>query len=380
MLSRRDFLASLAFLAAMTGRPRPAAPGTKLPPGVTLEDMIGQMIMVGFRGLTLEPGNPVLEDIRERRIGGVVLFDVDVPSGSAVRNIRSPEQVRALTAALREASASPLLVGIDQEGGKIARLKEKYGFPPSVSARFLGSLDDPAVTRKAAEVTAGVLAEAGFNINFAPVVDLDLNPSNPVIGGLERSFSADPAIVVRQALEVIRAHRAAGVLTTLKHFPGHGSSREDSHDGFVDVTGIWSRKELEPFARIIEAGACDAVMTAHIFDADLDPSLPATLSPRVITGILRGELGWDGVVISDDMQMKAVAANYAFDEAVRRAVLAGVDILMFANNSTFDPGVAGKAVAAIGRSVREGTIPAERIERSYRRILRLKDRRIPSEA
>jgi beta-N-acetylhexosaminidase len=380
MLSRREFLASLALLPAMSGRPRPAARGKELPAGVSIEEMIGQMIMVGFRGLTLEAGNPVLEDIRERRIGGVVLFDVDVPSGGTVRNIQSPEQVRALTAALRETSDDPLLIGIDQEGGKISRLKEKYGFPPSVSARFLGSLDDPAVTRKAAAATAGLLAEYGFNINFAPVVDLDLNPLNPVIGGLERSYSADPAVVVRQALEVIRAHRAAGVLTTLKHFPGHGSSRDDSHAGFVDVTGTWSRKELEPYARIIEAGACDAVMTAHIFDADLDPSLPATLSPRIITGILRGDLGWDGVVISDDMQMKAVSANYGFEEAVRRAVDAGVDILMFANNSTFDPGVAGKAVSAIGRAVREGTIPEERIELSYRRIHRLKDRLSPSEA
>jgi len=380
MLSRREFFASLALLPVLTGHPRRAGREKKIPAGISVEEMIGQMLIVGFRGLTLEAGNPVLEDIRERRIGGVVLFDVDVPSGSTVRNIRSPEQVKTLTAALREASASPLLIGIDQEGGRIARLKEKYGFPPSFSARSLGSLDDPSVTRKAAAATAGLLAECGFNINFAPVVDLDINPSNPVIGGLERSFSADPAVVVRQAIEVIRAHREAGILTALKHFPGHGSSRDDSHAGFVDVTGSWSRKELEPYARIIEAGACDAIMTAHIFDADLDPSLPATLSPRIITGILRGELGWDGVVISDDMQMKAIAANYGFEEAVRRALGAGVDILMFANNSTFDPGVASKAVSVINRSVREGTIPEERIEISFRRIQRLKDRLGSSEA
>ena len=298
--------------------------------------------MVGFRGLKLERDNPIVADIREGRVGGVVLFDYDVPSKSPVRNIESPKQVKALIKDLRSVAPGSLLVAVDQEGGRVARLKEKFGFPPSVSAKSLGALDDPAATRKAALTTAETLAEAGFDLNFAPVVDLDVNPANPVIGGLERSFSADPDIVTRHAAEVVKAHRECGVLTCLKHFPGHGSSMADSHLGFTDVTETWSRKELTPYARLIDAGLCDSVMMAHIFNAALDPDLPATLSAKVITGLLREGLAYNGTVISDDMQMKAISANYDLEDAVSKAAAAGVDILVFANNSVYDPDVAAK--------------------------------------
>jgi beta-N-acetylhexosaminidase len=342
-LSRRAFLASsLAAIGGAAGAlgagpssipRRPAGPDAR----------IGRMIMVGFRGLKLERDNPIISDVRERRVGGIVLFDYDVPTKSPIRNIESPKQVKALIKDLRSVAPGPLLVAVDQEGGKVARLKEKFGFPPSVSAKSLGALDDVAATRKAALTTAETLAEAGFDLNFAPVVDLDVNPANPVIGGLERSFSADPDVVVRHAAEVVKAHRECGVLTCLKHFPGHGSSREDSHLGFVDVTETWSRREIEPYARLIDAGLCDSVMSAHIFNAALDPELPATLSKRIITGLLREGLAYGGPVISDDMQMKAISANYGFEDAVLKAVAAGVDILVFANNSVYDPAVAAKA-------------------------------------
>jgi beta-N-acetylhexosaminidase len=300
------------------------------------------MLMVGFRGLKLERDNPIVTDIREGRVGGVVLFDYDVPSKSPVRNIESPKQVKALIKDLRSVAPGPLLVAVDQEGGRVDRLKEKFGFPPSESAKSLGALDDPAATRKAALTTAETLAEAGFDLNFAPVVDLDVNLANPVIGGLERSFSADPDIVTRHAAEVVKAHRECGVLTCLKHFPGHGSSMADSHLGFTDVTETWSRKELTPYARLIDAGLCDSVMMAHIFNAALDPDLPATLSAKVITGLLREGLAYNGTVISDDMQMKAISANYDLEDAVSKAAAAGVDILVFANNSIYDPDVAAK--------------------------------------
>jgi beta-N-acetylhexosaminidase len=160
----------------------------------------------------------------------------------------------------------------------------------------------------------------------------------------------------------------------LKHFPGHGSSRDDSHLGFVDVTNTWARAELEPYARLIAAGQCDAVMTAHIFNANLDPSLPATLSERIITGLLRDELRFDGVIVSDDMQMKAISDHYGFETAIRLAMEAGVDILAIANNSVFEPDVAARAIAVIQRLVQEGRISAARIEQSYQRIMRLKAR------
>ncbi|HEX2694748.1 MAG TPA: glycoside hydrolase family 3 N-terminal domain-containing protein [Acidobacteriota bacterium] len=367
-LSRRAFLASsLAAIGGARGAlgaiRRPASPVPLPFPhlSASLDERLGRMLMAGFRGLKLERDNPIVADIRERRIGGVVLFDYDVPSKSDVRNIESPKQVKALIKDLRTVAPGPLLVAVDQEGGRVARLKEKFGFPPSVSAKSLGALDDVAATGKAARTTAETLAEAGFDLNFAPVVDLDVNPANPVIGGLERSFSADPGGVTRHAAEVVRAHRDCGVLTCLKHFPGHGSSRADSHIGFTDVTETWSRKELEPYARLIDAGLCDSVMTAHIFNAALDPDLPATLSAKVVTRLLREGLAFDGPVISDDMQMKAISANYGFEDAVLKAVAAGVDILVFANNSVFDPGVAIRAHAVIKKAVLGGIIPEDRI-------------------
>jgi beta-N-acetylhexosaminidase len=377
-LSRREFLAA-GFAALAGGSISGCSPGMGRTAGgaVSLDEMIGQMILVGFRGLTLEKDNPLAADIREGRIGGVVLFDYDVPSQSPVRNIESPSQLKTLIASLQTLAGTPLFISVDQEGGKVSRLKEKFGFPATVSQKYLGTLNDPAVTRKHAAAEAAVLAEAGFNLNFAPVVDLDVNPDNPVIGKIERSFGADPDLVFRHAAEVIRAHRDAGVLTTLKHFPGHGSSKSDSHLGFTDVTETWSRVELEPYLRIIGAGLCDAVMTAHVFNAGLDPEFPATLSPPVIDGLLRGELDHDGVVVSDDMQMKAIAANFSLKEAVLRAVGAGVDILTFANNSVFDPGIARTAARILKEAVAEGAVSVGRIERSHERIVRLKTR-IPS--
>lgn len=370
-ISRRAFLASsLAVIGGAAGG-RAARRGPAVPsPSAGLDAMCGRMLMVGFRGLTLERNNPVVDDLRRGRIGGVVLFDYDVPAKSEVRNIASPAQVKTLIRDLRSVAPGPLLVAVDQEGGRVARLKEKSGFPQAPSAGSLGALDDVASTRKAARATAEALAEAGFDINFAPVVDLDVNPANPVIGGLERSFSADPAVVARHAAEVVKAHRECGVLTCLKHFPGHGSSRADSHLGFTDVTETWSRKELEPYGNLIGAGLCDSVMTAHIFNAALDPDLPATLSAKVVTRLLREGLAFDGPVISDDMQMKAISANYGFEDAILKGIAAGVDILVFANNSVFDPGVAASAFETIRRAVREGKIGEERIDRSYARIKR----------
>lgn len=338
-----------------------------------LEVKIGQMLMVGFRGQQAVSDLPILADIRERHIGGVILFDYDLASRSPLRNIVSPAQVRQLIADLQAAAPTPLLVAVDQEGGRVSRLKEKHGFPPTVSAAVLGG-GSPDRTRVEAGRIAAMLARLGVNLNLAPVVDLNLNPANPVIGGLERSFGADPENVVRHAAAFIQAHRAHGVLCTLKHFPGHGSSAADSHLGLTDVTESWREIELEPFARLIRGGLADAVMTAHVFNARLDPERSATLSTRTIKGILRDRLGFDGVVFSDDMQMRAVTGHYGLESAIFAALEADVDILVFGNNLDYDPEIAGKAAALIRRLVNEGKISPQRIDRSYRRILALKAR------
>ncbi len=342
--------------------------------GESLDVQIGQMLMVGFRGLSATEESPIIGDIKRRHIGGVILFDYDVPSKSSVRNIRSPEQVKCLIVKLQKAASIPLFVAIDQEGGRVNRLKEKFGFPPTVSEQYLGTTDNVETTKKYAQSMAVILGSLGINTNFAPVVDLNTNPENPIIGKLGRSYSDDPAVVVRHALIVIDALHERGIASAIKHFPGHGSSTGDSHTGFVDVTKTWSTMELTPFEAIINSGLCDMVMTAHIFNGKLDPRWPATLSTGIITGILRDEFHYDGVVVSDDMQMKAISAHYGLETAIERAIMAGCDMLIFANNSVFEEDIAERATATIKKLVRKGAVSADRIGNSYRRIRKLKER------
>lgn len=386
-LDRRTFLTALASgLAALAaacsgdddgptangdGSPSPAGGSGTQP---TLDDMIGQMLMIGFRGLTLTPQEPVYAEIQAGRCGNVVLFNYDVPNASPVRNIESSQQLTALNRSLQALAPLPVLIAADQEGGLVARLRPVNGFPETLSHEGLAALNDLAQTRSRAQAMATTLRANGINLNLAPVVDLNVNPQNQVIGDIGRSFSADPEVVAHQAQAFIEGHHAQGVLTTLKHFPGHGSSRDDSHLGFVDVTDTWSRDELVPYRRLIQAGLADAVMTAHIFNERLDSRYPATLSRLTITGILRDELGFDGVVITDDMQMGAIRDYYGFEESVELAVLAGCDMIAIANNSIYDPNVSRRAFDTIRRAVQAGRISSARIEQSYQRIIRLKQR------
>lgn len=337
-----------------------------------LRRRLAQMVLVGFRGTALENAVGVLTDVREHAVGGVVLFTYDTALGSPVRNVVSPAQVAALNAALQQAAPVPLIIAADQEGGRVARLDPARGFPPTFAAQQLGERGDPEFTYAQALQVARTLKDAGVNHNFAPVVDVNTNPANPVIGSIGRSFSADPAVVTEQAAAFIRGHRAVGVTTTLKHFPGHGSSRHDSHLGFTDVTDTWQELELEPYRALIERGLVDAVMTAHVFNAKLDPSRVATLSAPILTGILRDELGFDGVIFSDDMQMAAIAAHVDFAEAVVLAVEAGVDVITVGNNIRRNRAVAAEILDALEEAVRAGRLSEARINASYRRILALK--------
>jgi beta-N-acetylhexosaminidase len=346
---------------------------TAFPANPSLDVKLGQMLLFGFRGKALTSDSAFVREIRSGRVGNVILFDYDVPTKLYDRNIESPAQVCALTDTLRRAAPLPLLVSIDQEGGRVSRLKANYGFPPSVSQQYLGGLNNLDSTAFYAARTATMLAEAGLNLNFAPDTDVNANPQNPVIGGKERSFSADPALVAAHAAVVVREHRKRGVATSLKHFPGHGSSEADSHEGFVDVTSSWTRPEMMPFARLIKQGAVDMIMTAHIFNKQLD-TVPATLSKRIITGILRDSLKYRGVVISDDMQMGAIAAHYTLEDALERCVNAGVDILCFGNNLQYEPDIVERAHSTLKRLVEQGRISRKRVDESYKRIVALKQR------
>ncbi|MDZ7760264.1 MAG: glycoside hydrolase family 3 N-terminal domain-containing protein [Desulfovermiculus sp.] len=338
-----------------------------------LAKQIGQMLMVGFRGLTVDEDSPIIKDISHGRVGGVILFDYDVALDSSQRNIASPQQLQELTADLQAASHETLLLAIDQEGGKVARLKEEDGFPPTVSQAWLGEHNDLKLTRKFASRTAVILSEMGINLNLAPVVDVNANPDNPVIGKLGRSFSSDPEVVARHSAEVITTHRKHNVLTALKHFPGHGSSTHDSHHGFTDITDTWTEAELIPYARLFESPDADMVMTAHVFNANLDPEWPATLSSRILNGLLRQKMGFKGVVISDDMQMGAIRDNYSLETALERTILAGADIIIFGNNLVYEPDIAHKALQIISNLVHEGRISASSILQSNARIMRLKN-------
>jgi beta-N-acetylhexosaminidase len=342
---------------------------------VSLREKVGQMLLIGFRGCAIAPNDPIAQDVSTRNLGGVILFDQEMANPSLKgRNIQSPQQVKSLVASLKNGVTTPLLVAIDQEGGRVNRLKPAYGFPESISHEELGAINDPAQTFAHAEKTAQTLADLGINFNLAPVVDLDAAPDNPIIKGKKRSFSADPEIVARHAIEFCRAHHKHRVMTCAKHFPGHGSARGDTHLGLVNVTEYWTERELIPFQRLIEAGECDAIMTAHVFNARLDPARPATLSRAVLQGILRERLGFGGVVLSDDMEMKAIASHYGLEQAVQFGLEAGLDVLCFGNNMNFDANIGEKAAGIILRLVESNKISEARIDESYQRIQKLKRR------
>jgi len=348
--------------------------GKTLDAETALKRKIAQMLLVGFRGLELAADSSLYRDITELGIGGVLLFDYDAPSRSRPRNISSKEQLARLTGDMQRAAPVKLFIAIDQEGGRVNRLRGEYGFPPNLSAKEMAARPD--VTMAQAEQTAALLADMGINLNFAPCVDLDLNPQNPVIGAHGRSFSADPKTVVQHALIWLNAHHRHGIISCIKHFPGHGSSSGDTHLGWVDVTGLWNESELIPYRRLAgsqNAGGPLMVMTSHVFNADLDPQNPATLSPAILTGILRNKLKFKGVIVSDDLDMAALKANYSFAEILEKAINAGVDLLCLSNNgSQYDPALAQKAADSIYSSVKEGKISPERIEESWNRLMALK--------
>jgi beta-N-acetylhexosaminidase len=342
------------------------------PKTVPLKQQIGQMLMVGFRGLELSPENHIVEDIAALNVGGVILFDYDMPTKKYGRNIKSPQQLKQLNAGLQKLTDTKLLIAIDQEGGKVNRLRTVYGFPPAASAKFQGRHGVDTTAKYAAQ-TAATLAGMGINFNFAPCVDVEVNPQCPIIGKLERSFSADPDVVAQQAEIWLTEQAKRGVTGCLKHFPGHGSAKADTHVGAADVTGTWTSAELAPYRTLIRTGQVKAIMTAHVFNAKLDARYPATMSEAVITGLLRRELGFEGVVVTDDLAMGALVDRYNLEEILVRAVLAGADVLCLSNNGkTYDPHIARKAVDLIYNAVQDGRIPPQRIEESYARIMKLK--------
>lgn len=331
---------------------------------------LGQMFVVGFDGLSVDSHHWVVQSIERDRLGGVILFDRNI-DGSR-QNIESPGQLRELTQSLQKYSDTPLIITIDQEGGQVCRLKESDGFTSSVSAEALSKTADLVDAAGKMAQIARSLVSHGINLNLAPVVDLAINPNNPIISRYKRSFGKDIDPVVKYATMFIEEHHRQHIACCLKHFPGHGSSNEDSHLGFVDITDCWQKLELEPYKKLFAAGFADAVMTAHVFHRELDAHLPATLSPVILQGILRRELGFTGVIITDDLQMKAISSRWDLEEAVQKSVLAGVDLLIIGNNLDRQQDVVARGIRAIEELLAAGRVDEEQIRASLHRINTLK--------
>ena len=340
---------------------------------------LGELLLVGFGGTQVDGNDEVRSLVCDVKVGGLILFERDSRSGDA-RNITSPEQVRQLTSDLQalalQCAGRRLLIAADNEGGAVMRLSTRVGYLPTPPPQALGDAGDPAATALESRRMGATLREAGINWNLAPVVDVAVNPLNPAVVTLGRTFSSDPQQVIMQARAFIQGMHEAGVLTSLKHFPGHGSSRTDSHQGFVDVTETAELKiELAPYRALIKEGLADSVMTAHVFNRGLDPWNPATLSRFTIKRYLRGKLGYKGLVVSDDLLMGAIRQRYGVEEASVLALQASVDMLLISQNQgRVERGAAERVIAAIRSAIADGRLSPKALAAAVDRVRALRSR------
>ena len=351
-----------------------------------LETMVGQMIMTGFHGDGMgenpEEFAAIKEQIVRGQIGGVILFDIDLsgllaqgmPVAEAKKqiyssNIKNLDQVKDLNKQLQSIAPKKLLIAIDQEGGNVQRLKPGHGFAPTPSAKDLGR-GDAYATYEIAYDLGKRLGDLGFNVDFAPLLDVDVNPESPAIGAMNRSFSADEKIVSEHGAAFARGLSDAKIAYSFKHFPGHGSAGTDTHAGITDITNTYQDYELTPWKNLLKKPLPQTmVMVAHVVNNNFD-TLPASLSYKTIQMVR--DMGFKGVIVSDDMDMGAIANEYGTEKAVEMAIMAGNDILVFGNNLTFDKNRGRDINKMIVKMVRDGKIPKSRIIESYKRIQKLK--------
>jgi beta-N-acetylhexosaminidase len=332
-------------------------------PGPVARRQAGRLCLVDFDGPVLPAA--LARHVTDAHVAGVVLFR---------KNVQTAAQVAALTAGLqalaRDAGAPPLLVAVDHEGGAVTRFPPRPGggdpaVTPLPSAMALGAADDPALARAAGAVAGAELRALGVHLNFAPVLDVNTNPANPVIGA--RAFGETPALVTRLGVAYLEGLQGAGVGATAKHFPGHGDTTVDSHLGLPRVEHAAARLEavdLVPFAAAVRAGVA-AVMTAHVVYPALDPTgTPATMSAPILTGLLRGRLGFGGLILSDSLSMRAIADHFGIGEAAVRAVQAGCDLLLALGPEALQEEVLNRLAHAIER----GVLGADRIAAAQARV------------
>lgn len=336
----------------------------------TLDEKIAALVVIGFHGTEITDKSMIVKEIKHG-LGGVIFFDQDPMNRMKRKNIVNAKQLTKLSSDLQAVSNAKLLICVDEEGGKVARLKAKDGFETFPSAQDVAKGEETEAGQHY-NAMAKMLAQNGVNTNFAPSVDL-LFSYNPIIAGKKRAYSSNPEVVSRYASIFVEEHRKNHVVTVIKHFPGHGSSKADSHKGFTDVTNTWTSKELEPFMQMIEAQKVDMIMTAHIFNKNLDAKYPATLSYKVNTDLLRNQMHYEGVIITDDLQMAAIHKHYSLKETVTLALNSGVDILLFANQLA-KPLQLETIVDVVKTQIKAGKIKEERINASYARVQKLKKR------
>ena len=316
---------------------------------------LGELFITGFDGKTLSDETSAF--FSQARIGGVILFS---------QNYESPEQVAELTNSIQDCRHElPLWMSVDHEGGKVQRFREPFAHIPL--ARKIALANSPKLSFEIYEGAARELKSVGINVNYCPVADIDTNPDNPVIG--ERAYGDNDEVVSKLVSSALRGHLVAGVQPCVKHFPGHGDTREDSHFHLPRVdTPLETLREREfrPFVKAFKA-RCPMVMTAHIINPNLDPDRPATLSSRTLREILREELRYTRLILSDDMEMKAIADNFGHEEAPRLALQAGCDLLIYRSE-----GAARRAYEALSRALESGELAPEIVFEAAKRSRSLK--------
>jgi len=331
-----------------------------------LRQKIAQMFILGFTGTTIS--DTIRADLAERNLGGVIFMGA---------NCVSPVQIHNLTTAVRSLALTAPFIAVDEEGGLVARLNGTNGFSSTASEYQLGTVwHSTDSTAHQAATMSGWLLSSGFTTDFAPVADVDVNPQSPAIGALDRSFSSNPLTVALHSEAFIDQFHPRGLMTTLKHFPGHGSATTDSHLQLPDITATWADSELIPYRLLIASHRVDIVMVGHLYNAHIDSLYPTSLSLRAITGLLRDTLGYQGVVITDDLyDMKAITDLYGREEAASLAINAGADILLYVSNILEDgTSLLRHMVDTIEAQVKSGAIPMSRVDDSYNRIQALKAR------
>ena len=342
---------------------------------LSLRRKIAQMLIMGFSGSEISESSPVVNWLKADGLGGVLLFDYDLPAQKQGKNLYDRAQIKRLNQDLNSFAALvsnplPLFIAIDYEGGVVDRLSTVEGCMTTLLPCEQAQLSADDLYEEAARM-ASTIKDLGFNLNFAPVVDLNLNDQQGIIGKLGRCFSTDPEIVSHAAKQFIRAFNDQGIVCSYKHFPGHGSATGDTHEGFVDVTQTYEDRELLPYAGLSNKNTPVMVMTAHVINRKLDSSgLPATLSYPVLTELLREKLGFNGVIVSDDLQMQAISHHFSIDDALRMTINAGADMLIFGNQ--LGSITATEVVDRVEQLVHQGLIERSRIDEAYARIAVLK--------